>query len=87
MRGSRNFCQGEGGGSRPDCQKTVLTCFLVLNLLYSFYSGCPMVILKKTIIFYGFRGGGGQHLPGGPTFSRGGGGGPDANFYRNPYNL
>ena len=30
--------------------------------------------LKKTIIFQGFRGGGGgQHLPGGgPTFSRGG---------------
>ena len=26
-----------------------------------------------------------QHFPGGPTFSRGGG--PNANFYRNPYNL
>ena len=30
-----------------------------------------MVISKKTIIFHGFRGGGGQHLPGDPTFSRG----------------
>ena len=45
-----------------------------------------MVILKKTIIFKGFRRG--------PTFSRGegnffqgGGGGPMGNFYRNPYNL
>ena len=42
-----------------------------------------MVISKKTITFQGFRGG--------PTFSRGGGGGgskcPNANFYRNPYNL
>ena len=31
-----------------------------------------------------------QHFPGGrgvPTFSRGGGGGPNANFYRNLYNL
>ena len=28
-----------------------------------------------------------QHFPGGPTFSMGGGGGPNANFYRNPYNL
>ena len=25
-----------------------------------------------------------QHFPGGPTFSREG---PNANFYRNPYNL
>ena len=42
-----------------------------------------MVISKKTILFQGFRGS--------PTFSRGGGGGvqwgPNANFYRNPYNL
>ena len=46
-----------------------------------------MVISTKTIIFQGFR----QH----PTFSRGGGGGgptfsrvggPNTNFYRNPYN-
>ena len=31
------------------------------------------------LYFQGFRGG--------PTFSGGGGGGPNANFYRNPYNL
>ena len=31
-----------------------------------------MVISKETIIFNDFRGG--KHLPGGPTFSRGGGG-------------
>ena len=45
-----------------------------------------MVISKKTIIFQGFRGG---------RFSGGGGGGggrdvsggPNANFYRSPYNL
>ena len=46
-----------------------------------------MVISKKSIIFQGFRGsnifqGGGG---GDPTFSRGGG--PSANFYKNPYNL
>ena len=46
---------------------------LVLNLFCSFYRVCQMVISKKTIIFQGFRGG--QHLPGGTTFSRGGGGG------------
>ena len=66
------------GGSRPDCQKTVLTCFLDLNLFYSFYRGCPMVISKKTIFFHGFRGGV-------KLFSRGGV--QNANFYRNPYNL
>ena len=45
-----------------------------------------MVISKKTIIFQGFRGV--------PIFSRRGGGvqlvpggGPNANFYRNGYNL
>ena len=71
MRVSRNFCQG--WGSRPDCQKTVLTLlfffvvvFLVLDLFYSFYIGCQMVISKKTIIF--------QSFSGGPTFARGGGG-------------
>ena len=46
-----------------------------------------MVISKKSIIFQGFRGsnifqGGMQLFPG-----WGGGGGPSANFYRNPYNL
>ena len=40
-----------------------------------------MVISKKTILFQGFRGS--------PTFSREGGvqRGPNAYFYRNPYNL
>ena len=43
------------------------------------------LLQKKIILFQGFRGG--------PTFSRGaqlipgGDGGPNANFYRNPYNL
>ena len=65
------FARGGGGrGSRPDCQKTALTTFLVLN----FTEGVqPTVISNKTIIFNIFRGGGG--------------GGPNANFYRNPYNL
>ena len=43
---------------------------------FTVYRGGPMVLLH---IFQG----------GGPTFSRGGWGGPNANFYRNPcnYNL
>ena len=75
-------------GCTPDCHKTALTTFLFLcfspQLILQFYRGCPMVTSKKTIIFQGFRGC--------PTFSRGEGiqlcpGGPNANYYRNPYNL
>ena len=84
---------GGGGGSRPDCQKTVLTCFFFYSSTYfSFYRGCQMVISKKTIIFHGFRGGGNicQGVQLFPVGGGGGGGGrrgPNANFYRNPYNL
>ena len=46
-----------------------------------------MVISKKTIIFQGFRGVPIFSRGGGPTCSRGGGGGPNANFYGNGYNL
>ena len=46
-----------------------------------------MIISKKTIISQGIRGA--QLFPGGggSNFFQGGGGGPNANFYRNPYNL
>ena len=68
MCGSRNFCQGGGGGrggGRPDCQKTALITFLclVLNLFYSFTVVYKWFISKRTIILQGFREG--------PTFSRG----------------
>ena len=69
-----------GGGSRPDCQKTALTTFvLVLNLFYSFTVVYQWFISKKTI-FPRFRGGptfcrGVQHFPGGFKFFQGGGGG------------
>ena len=36
------------GGSRPDCQKTALTCFfLVLNLFYSFTEGEQWFFQRK----------------------------------------
>ena len=84
---SRIICQGR---SRPDSQKTVWTTFffvfLVLNLFYSLQRGSKCFITEKTILFQGSRGG--------PTFSRGGGGGQlffygrsNANFYRKPYNF
>ena len=72
MRGSRNFCQ----------------FYLVPSLFYSLQSGSNDFIAEKTIriLYKGSRGG--------PLFSRGGGvklfpggggGGPNANFFRNPY--
>ena len=72
MSGSRNFCQ----------------FYLVLSLFYSLI-GIPMVLLLRKLYLYftkypeavhyfpGVGGGGGVQLfPGG--------GGPNANFYRNP---
>ena len=70
MRGSRDFCQS----------------YLVLSLFYSLQSGSNGFIAEKIIlILY-------QGSRGGPLFSRGGGcqtfsrggGGPNANFFRNP---
>ena len=68
MRGSRDFCQS----------------YLVLSLFYSLQRGSNGLIAEKTIlILY-------QGSRGGPLFSRGvssffkGGGGPNANFFRNP---
>ena len=71
MRGSRNFCQ----------------FYLVLSLFYSLKRGSNSFIAEKTILIL-YKGSRGDHyFPGGggggcPTFSRGG---PNANFYRNPY--
>ena len=60
-------------GSRNFCQ-----FYLVLSLFYSLKRGSNGLIAEKTILilYKGSRGG--------PLFS-GGGGGPNANFYRNPY--
>ena len=46
-----------------------------------------MVISKKTITVHGFRGGGATFAREVQLFPGGGGGCPNANFYRNPYNL
>ena len=72
MSGSRNFCQ----------------FYLVLSLFYSLKRVFNGFIAEKTIIIL-YKG-----PRGGPLFSGGGGGGgsnffqeggPNANFYRNPY--
>ena len=71
MRGSRHFCQS----------------YLVLSLFYSLQRGSNDFIAEKTILilYQGSRGGPLFSRGGGQTFSRrGGGGGPNANFFRNP---
>ena len=58
-------------------------CFFSHQLLLQFTEGSNSFITEKT--FQGsiiFQGGGGD-----PTFFQWGGGGPNAYFYRNPYNL
>ena len=74
------------GGSRPDCQKTVLTLlgfffrfFFSYQLILQFYSGLLMIYFKEYYNFPRFqrgptfsRGEGGSNIfQGGPTFSRG----------------
>ena len=64
---------GGGGGSRPDCQKTVLTCFFSPQLILQFLQRVSNGYFKENYSFPWFQRGGGQHLPRGPIFSRGGG--------------
>ena len=72
MGGSRNFCQ----------------FYLVLSLFYSLKRGSNGFIAEKTILILYKRSRGGPLFSGGR--GKGGcqlfqGGGPNANFYRNPY--
>ena len=68
MRGSRDFCQS----------------YLVLSLFYNLQRGSSSFIAEKTIlILYQGSRGGPLFSRGCQTFSRGGGGGPNANFFRN----
>ena len=75
MRGCRFF---KGGGQGPTARKRsgqrFFVVFVILNLFYSLQRGSNSVITEKTILFQGSRGV--QHC-------QGGGGGPNANFYRN----
>ena len=61
--------------------------FLVLNLFYTLQSGPKGFITEKTILFEGSREGLAFSRGWGSNFFQGGGGGSNANFYRNPYNL
>ena len=71
MCGSRNFRRGGGGGGQSQSVKKALTTFfLVLSLFYR----SQLVNFKEIYHFFKIPEGV-QHFPGGPTFSKGGGGG------------
>ena len=60
--------------------------FFVLNLFYSIQRGVQWVFLQQKL-YFSMDPEGVQHLQGVPLFSRMGGGGPNAYFYRSPCNL
>ena len=79
MCGSRNFYQWWGGGVQTRRQENSFDSFFFLFVLCSpqpINRGAPMVLFKRgSIIFQGVQ----------LFFRNGGGGGPNVNFYRNPY--
>ena len=94
MRGSRNFFQGGGGVQARRSENSLDNVFVLLFYFLFLYS--PQLILQLTEgaqWFYYRENYTFQRIQRGPTFSRGGsnffsrggGGGPNANFYRNPY--
>ena len=72
------------GGPRPDFQKAILTTFFSPQLIVQFLQRVSNGYFKENYNFPRFQRGA-NICQGGPTFSRGEG--PNANFYRNPYNL
>ena len=93
MRGSRNFFQGGGGGPGPTVRKQSGQHIF----FYFFCSPCLILQFTEGVQWFYYREN--YSFPriqrvsnifqGVQLFSRGGwgggGGGPDANFYRNPY--
>ena len=82
---------GGGGGPGQSDKKSSDNVFFFFFFFFFFLS--PQLILQKSngqfqrnLSFLRFQRGV-QHFPGGPTFSRGGGGVQWLISYRNPYNL
>ena len=90
MRGSRNFCQGGGGGGVPGPTARNSSDNVFFQLILQFYNGLSMVYYKENYDFPRFQRGsnifqGVEHFPGGSNFFQGVG--LNANIYRNPKNL
>ena len=85
MRGSRNFFQGGGGvhARRPEMDNV----FFCPQLILQFIEGVQWFDYRENYTFPRIQRGSNIFQGGGdPTFSRGGGG-PNHNISRNPYNL
>ena len=79
------------GGPGPTAKKQsgqrfLFVCFFLSSIYFKVYRGGPMVLLQRKLYFSKDPEWAQHFTGGGPTFSRGGGG-PNANFYRNTYNL
>ena len=72
-------------------ETALTTLFFFFFFFFSFFLFSPQLILQFTEVVQSlyFRGGSNffQGRGGSNFFQGGGGGGPNANFYRNPYNL
>ena len=85
------FCWGRGGQARL-VEKSSDVC-LGPQLILQFTEGIRWLSKNNTTISKALGGSNFSRFPGGSNFFPGGGGGgggqggPNANFYRNPYNL
>ena len=77
----QEFLSGGGEGPGPKAGKQPGQRFFVVfspQFILQFTEGYNGFITERTILFQGSRG---------SNFFQGGGGDPNVNFYRNPYNL
>ena len=81
---------GGGGGAGPTARKQsgqFFFPFLVLNLIYRLQRGSKVAHYRENYTFPRIQRGSNIFQGGGSNFYQVGGGGWNATFYRNPYNL
>ena len=86
MGGSENFCQGGGGGGGAENSMEpifVVVVFLVPNIFYNLQEGVQRFYYRVKLYFSKISEGV-QLFPGGVQLVPGGGGVPNAYFYRTP---
>ena len=95
MHRSRNICRGGGGGrggvgSMPDDRKQPgqrFFFFFYSSTYFTVYRGVQWFYYRENYTFPRLQRGSNIFHGGGVQLFQGRGGGPNANFYRNPFNL